>query len=181
MADEITVAEYLVVTSIGIDITDGVRRAGQSFQAAETAFVTSAFMSMRRGTPTGSIVLYIYACDGDYLPIGSPIATSNAMVYEDIPETYDDFTAVFDGTVELTAGEKYAVIAAVPSGDVEFARTNFDDYSPGTTVFANDGVNFSILGSDQRFGVYGSAGGGGGGDGGGVIPTDVAMFESWGF
>ena len=100
-------------------------------------------------------------------------------------DVYTDTTFDFDGTVELTQGGRYAVAIQLVAvgGQTSIGIWTGTALVPGTLVTsANAGVDWTFNASwDLGFAVYGSLPAAGGGGGGGNIPTDVTLFESWGF
>lgn len=188
MADELTIAENDVVATSTFGLATDQSLTGQSFDCGVTAFVTSGLVRVTfiGGAVHGEALLHIYEVEENYLPANgsSPIATSAPIPTEDLNNFTDqDETFIFDGTVQLIQGQRYAVILTCDVANVNIKATNASGYTPGGMCLSNDGGadwgDFS--GYDLRFNVLGSEGGGGGGGGGGLLPTEETLFESWGF
>jgi hypothetical protein len=180
MAEPITVAENLTASTDNSDVSTTVR-IGQSFQAGATAVVTSAVVEVVASfASNGDFFVYIFECDESYLPIGDPIAAAVPRNVDDFDTTPANYTFIFEDSVELVEGGKYAVTMATDAiSSVRVGKENTSGYTPGSTVFSVSGGAWQSSPYDQIFGVYGEAGGGGGG--GGPLAVDITLFESWGF
>jgi hypothetical protein len=154
---------------------------GQSFNAGgKSAFLDSAFLNFNHTGADGTLTASVYACDGSYLPTGSPVATSDPIDTTTIDGTFIDRTLTFDGSVELEASGRYALILTVTGGGyVTCKGSTTAGYIPGTVVDSDDGSSWNSQASaDLRFGIYGHYFAQPGV--GGVLMENI-MGESWGF
>ncbi len=97
---------------------------------------------------------------------------------------------IFPAPVEVIAETMYAIVMAsagtspIPKVRLRMNSTNTPHYAGGNRQFSADGNTWNTTANfEWEFYEYGldAAEGGGDGGGGGNIPTDVALFESWGF
>jgi hypothetical protein len=173
---EIVLAEWLEATGGDMPIT-ATGWSGQGFLALATAKVTRLTLEMRNLGGTGNVHVVISAADANSKPTGGPLAESTAYPASAFNQSArEDFSFAFDGTVELVQGTRYCAYVKSTVGSQEVG-VDFTQYSGGKFIFtSNSGGSWTDNVNSLRFGVYGGAGGGGGN-----IPTDVTLFESWGF
>jgi hypothetical protein len=111
-------------------------------------------------------------------PTGAPLATSVSIDTTTIDGTFQVRTFTFDGSVELAADTRYALITKVSGGGyITCKGETVSGYSPGMAVDSDDGSIWNDLGADLYFAVSGryliNIGGN--------LPTDDYLLESWGF
>jgi hypothetical protein len=178
MPNDKTIAENTSTDEFGEVAIEVGDRMGQSFLAAVTATVGEVTFNFYRILPDGEITAYIYECDEEYVPVGNAIATSAPILTDSLTLPAIDRSLFFNNAVTLFAGQRYAVVMETTAGVIRLIVENTSGYAPGRLVISDDsGSNWTGSASnDTKFRLGGTALGGGGN-----IPTDVSLFESWGF
>ncbi len=129
---------------------------GQSFKPISSGNIATAGLYLKKtGSPTGNLVLYVYAHTGTYgsggKPTGAILATSSVLDVSTLTTGYVLKTFTFTGAnaIALTAGTPYFIIAYWSGGNssnhVDIAGDTSTPASPalGNSANSNNGTSWT--------------------------------------
>lgn len=138
--------------------------ASQSFYGTGKAVYKAKFKIWKTGTPTGDIVVRLYAHTGTFgssgKPTGSPLATSTPISIEDLgtSSAYCEFEFTGDNIITLTNETPYCIAFEYSGGDSS-NYLSFNVYTGGSSEVNGNGAD--LLDGDWYdssyilpFGVY---------------------------
>lgn len=157
-----------------INVNGTQNACGQSFTGDGTTLDSVQFYIQRRLTPSGNVVVRVYAHSGTFgtssVPTGSILATSDAIAVSAIATSYTLTTFTFSGAerITLTAATKY--VAVLYYAGTSIIDVGGDSSSPthgGNLMYYFSGWN-PLSGWDTCFYVNG------------VVAGDQPTMRRWG-
>lgn len=138
------------------------RMTGQSFSVTSNATLTSAqFYVQKNASPTGNVLVYLYAHSGTYgvssVP-GALLATSDAVDVTTFPTSFGLVTFTFTGAQQyaMTAGTKYLIV--IDGGGLVATAFSIGDDITSPTHAGNswDTADGALASTDVVFYVFGT-------------------------
>ena len=137
-------------------------QVAQSFNASIARNINSAKFYLRKvGTPTGNIVVKLYAHSGTYgtssVPTGAALATSDAIVASSLSTSYALVPFTFSTPYSLVLNTKYVISCVYENGtETDLVQLGDDGDSPshGGNECYYDGSWAYDAGYDVPFYVY---------------------------
>ena len=178
-------------TSASQNMNNSSLRSAMTFTPQVTHQITSVELRVYKeaGFDPGDIIVEIQGVDGSNEPDGNVLATASLdgnLWLSAQPGVIHEW--VFGAPAVLTALTQYAIVIygndIYTSGRIfvrynDFWTPHYDDGDFGSS--SDSGSSWAMVTAKElefyEYGIEGS----GGGDGGGNLPTDVTLFESWGF
>ncbi len=119
----------------------GTRWGGQTFSFDEEFTITTIGLEMRKiGTPTGNLVLEVFATDGNGAPTGAALGSKTVAATANV--SYATKTFTLDTPTPLDANTTYIfTIKAVDTSEVNRLEWQYDD---GGNPYAGGSMNYSI-------------------------------------